>query len=120
MARPSALPVLYFRKLPLPRAFTANFSFLVARRTSAVVLKIPGQVMKVCGWFVAVLRTAETFRAAKLWAGPGWGRVWSLSAALFAWFLIRPRDALQSFGATEPKMGQERELKLEPLAAVWT
>lgn len=76
--------------------------------------------MKVCGGFVAVLRAAEALRAAQLWAGPGRGCVWSLGAALFAGLLVGPRDALQSFGATEPEMGQERELKLEPLAAVRT
>ncbi len=76
--------------------------------------------MKVCGWFVAVRRAAKALRATMLWAGPGRGCVWSLCAALFTWFLIRSCDALQSFGTTEPEMGQERELKLEPLAAVWT
>lgn len=76
--------------------------------------------MKVCGWFVAILRAAEALGAAQLWAGPGWGCVWSLGAALFAGFLIDPCDALQSFGATEAEMGQKWELKLEPLAAVWT
>lgn len=75
--------------------------------------------MKVCRGFVAVLRAAEALRAAQLWAGPGRGCVWSLSAALFARLLIGSRDALQSFCATEPKVGQEWELKLEPLAAVW-
>lgn len=76
--------------------------------------------MKVCGGFIVVLRTAETFRADYLRAGPGWGCVWSLCAAVFAVLLVGCSNALQSLGATEPEMGQERELKLEPLAAVRT
>lgn len=74
--------------------------------------------MKVCGRFVAILGAAEALGAAQLWAGPGRGCVWSLAGALFAGLLVGPRDALQSFGATEPEVGQKRELKLEPLAAV--
>lgn len=66
------------------------------------------------------MRAAEALRAAQLWASSGWGCVWSLGAALFARFLVGPRDALQSFGATESKVGQERELELEALTAVWT
>lgn len=76
--------------------------------------------MKVCGWLVAVLRAAEALGAAQLWAGPGRGGVGSLGAALFAGFLVGPGDALQPFSATEPEMGQKRELKLKPLAAVRT
>ena len=76
--------------------------------------------MKVCGGFVAVLRAAEALGATQLRAGPGRGRVWSFGAALFVGFLFGAVDALQSFGATEPEMGQEWKLKLEPLAAVWT
>lgn len=76
--------------------------------------------MKVCGGFAAILRTAEALRAAHLWAGPGWSGVCSLGAGVFAGLLISPCDGLQSFGATEPEMGQERKLKLEPLAAIWT
>lgn len=76
--------------------------------------------MKVCGWFVAVWRAAKALGSAQLRAGPGRGDVWSLGTALFAGFLVGPRDALQSFGAAEPEVGQKWEFKLEPLAAVWT
>ena len=38
MAGHPALPVLYVRELPLPRALAADLSLLVARRAGAVVL----------------------------------------------------------------------------------
>lgn len=121
MARRPALPLLHFGELPLPRAqITADLGLLVTGRAGAVVLQVPGQVVKVRGWFVAIRRAAEALGAAQLGAGPGRGGVWSLCTALFAGLLVGPRDALQSFGAAEPEMGQKRELKLEPLAAVWT